>query len=722
MLLLTALLVGILPMGQGSESQAAGETATSKPAATPKPTESPSEQKPVKTAQPEYDGIDYGTANIADQLSNPQTDSDGNTTWSCVYFGNYWQNDTNGDGVADRDDEKEPIKWRVLSVDGDDAFLLADQNLDCQKYNEEYEAITWETCTIRSWLNGYGANSNTCRENYTSDNFLDNAFSASEQAAVKNTTVVNADNLEYDTEGGNDTQDKVYLLSITEVSNSFYGFASEYSAYDRNRRAKNTAYAKTQGAYTSTDTEYEGNGGWWLRSPGDYGNYAWNVDYHGLVNQYGDNVYGSNRVVRPALHLNLLSASGCSYAGTVSSDGTIVVPESPSPAPTSQPVTETPLETTSPSALPKTITITYKAGLGMIETPGVEVAEYGKPFTISQHPYLNQYKYSISYNSNTPPGATAEPMEDMPSRNLFICWNTEADGSGINYYEGDSYHGREDLVLYAQYEEQENHWSHVPECRCKGYTFLGWYTMPEGGEKVDFSRTLTEDIKVYAHWQPDASEIPPSPTAYPVASPNSSAKPNPGIKPVTPTSPTHITQGNSKFPQQIQAQSLTKSYGSKPFSVGAFTSGDGALSYTSSSPKVAAVSSSGIITVKGYGKTVITIRASETGNFLAAEKKITLTVVPKKMTIKKANSPSRRKLYMAWNTDKSVTGYQIQLSTRKNFKMETVQRMYGKKKKSILITGIRSRKTYYVRIRACRKVGKVKYYGAWSDNRAVRIK
>ncbi len=41
----------------------------------------------------------------------------------------YWQNDTNGDGIADQNDAKEPIKWRVLQVDGDDVFLMSDKNL-----------------------------------------------------------------------------------------------------------------------------------------------------------------------------------------------------------------------------------------------------------------------------------------------------------------------------------------------------------------------------------------------------------------------------------------------------------------------------------------------------------------------------------------------------------------------------------------------------------------
>lgn len=85
---------------------------------------------------------DYG-------LKNPTTDSNGVTTWDCVYFGNYWQEDTNGDGIANQNDEKQPIKWRVLSVDGDDAFLMADQNLDARQYNTSYrDDVTGETCTL----------------------------------------------------------------------------------------------------------------------------------------------------------------------------------------------------------------------------------------------------------------------------------------------------------------------------------------------------------------------------------------------------------------------------------------------------------------------------------------------------------------------------------------------------------------------------------------------
>lgn len=75
------------------------------------------------------------------------------TTWNCVYFANYWQNDTNKDGAVDHKDKKQPIKWCVLSVNGNNAFLLVDQNLDVQPYNTENNVDTWETCTLRGWLN-----------------------------------------------------------------------------------------------------------------------------------------------------------------------------------------------------------------------------------------------------------------------------------------------------------------------------------------------------------------------------------------------------------------------------------------------------------------------------------------------------------------------------------------------------------------------------------------
>ena len=300
-------------------------------------------------------------------LQNPTTDGNGVTTWDCIYFGNYWQNDTNGDGKADQNDQKEPIKWRVLSVHGNDAFLLADQTLDAKPYNEECENVTWATCTLRTWLN---------------NTFLNTAFTSAEQAAIKNTTVVNDDNPKYGTEGGENTTDKVYILSIAEASNTAYGFNGEFHAYSETREAKNTAYAKECGACTSTSTEYEGNGDWWLRSPGHVSLYASNVNYSGRGGSLS--VYYGGDAVRPALHLNLSSSTLWSYAGKVTSEG----------GGGSSQATPTPIQTSKPTPTPfvsaedkKYITNIEKSlpdfsNLGSAELKGPEISIGNNTFNI----------------------------------------------------------------------------------------------------------------------------------------------------------------------------------------------------------------------------------------------------------------------------------------------------------------------------------------------------
>ena len=292
-------------------------------------------------------------------LQNPTTDGNGVTTWDCIYFGNYYQSNSS---------TKEPIKWRVLSVDGNDAFLLADQNLDAKPYNEEDTDVTWATCTLRTWLNG---------------TFLNTAFTSAEQTAIKNTTVVNEDNSYYGTEGGVNTTDKVYLLSIAEASNTAYGFNGEFNTESETREAKNTAYAKECGASTCTSTEYEGNGDWWLRSPGLYSDSASSVLLDGYGGGWGF-VDDDDDAVRPALHLNLSSSTLWSYAGKVTANvGGGSSQATPTPTPTSKP-TPTPVISTEDK---KYITNIEKSlpnfsNLGSAELKGPEISIGNNTFNI----------------------------------------------------------------------------------------------------------------------------------------------------------------------------------------------------------------------------------------------------------------------------------------------------------------------------------------------------
>ncbi len=254
-------------------------------------------------------------------LSNPRWDSEGNVTYDCVWFGRYPQSDRTGK-------EKEPIKWRVLSVNGNDAFLVADCNLDVKQYNETWRRVTWETCTLRSWLNGYSADCNLDEVDYSTDNFIRTAFTATEKAAIKTTTVINNDNMKYETEGGNDTEDKIFLLSVEEVTNSAYGFSSDLNARDNARKRSTTQYTRGLGLVSGSASLID-SVDWWLRSPGC--TKRDDISSATIITNTGEEYNGSSTHhvtfidvgVCPALHLNLSATNVWSYAGTVCTDGRV---------------------------------------------------------------------------------------------------------------------------------------------------------------------------------------------------------------------------------------------------------------------------------------------------------------------------------------------------------------------------------------------------------------
>ena len=385
LLVVVALLFGILPMGS-----------------------------PI-TGKAEASVLEGKTARAGYGLNNPRTDSDGVVTWDCVWFGNYWQEDTNGDGKADRSDAKRPIKWRVLSVNGDDVFLVADKNLDVQRYNDTYTSVTWETCTMRSWLNGYGAGANKEGKDYSSNNFLINAFSAGERLAIRTTNVVNNDNFEYGTEGGNDTSDQVYLLSLDEVRNPGYGFTSNTDS-TQTRKAVNTAYVAGGGEINSSGMHSAGSSDiWWLRSPGDGSSDAAHVGGSGFVYRSGYSVSNSRYVgVRPALHLNLSSTSSWSYAGTVTSNGGVSEEATPRPGVPDEPTfswrprpTATPKSPEAQTAENITASFPDFNDLGSAELKGPEISIAGNSFNLFQTkigmslPVFNNTQINIDHKNHT---------------------------------------------------------------------------------------------------------------------------------------------------------------------------------------------------------------------------------------------------------------------------------------------------------------------------------
>ena len=203
------------------------------------------------------------------------------TPGSIVTFGRYEQD-------ADEANGPEPIEWLVLDVQDNQALLLSRYGLDAKPYNTERAAVTWETCTLRGWLNG---------------DFWNKAFTAQEWAAILTTTVDNSASRN----GGNDTQDKIFLLSRAEAK-VYLDTLNFSNSEDLNIRsmAAPTAWAVKQGAYASDKYRTADNkaaGWWWLRSPGSTQDWAAYVLSDGslyfLSVNYGDGC------VRPAFWLNL---------------------------------------------------------------------------------------------------------------------------------------------------------------------------------------------------------------------------------------------------------------------------------------------------------------------------------------------------------------------------------------------------------------------------------
>ena len=249
------------------------------------------------------------------------TTKKGDATYISAYSGYYqWKN------AKDYHYFKyQPVKWRVLSVDGSNVFLLSDKVLDDKRYhanpaNPVYEDVTWEESTVRSWLNGYGASSNIQNRDYSTKNFIDTAFGVYEQKAIKETFVKNKDNLYYGTDGGNDTQDKVFFLSETETYTNLYGFVSDPYKLDEARRPVSSVYAKAMGIDTC-----EGKCSWWLRTPGFNNVNAELVGDAGWVYSAGSIADAWSNGVRPALNLDMAALPDAefsklwSYAGTVCS-------------------------------------------------------------------------------------------------------------------------------------------------------------------------------------------------------------------------------------------------------------------------------------------------------------------------------------------------------------------------------------------------------------------
>ena len=164
-----------------------------------------------------------------------------------VHFGNYNDQD---------------IEWIVLEKQDDKVLVLSKNTLVNKRYHESNSNVTWESCTLREWLNS---------------EFISEAFNSKEELLINVTKVTADKNPTYDTNPGEDQEDKIFLLSIKETEK----------------------YLKT-----SEERMYECQYSWWLRTSGDCLNAAAIVSPRGVLEMRGYTV-NTSFGISPAMWINL---------------------------------------------------------------------------------------------------------------------------------------------------------------------------------------------------------------------------------------------------------------------------------------------------------------------------------------------------------------------------------------------------------------------------------
>lgn len=170
-------------------------------------------------------------------------------------------------------------------------YIADTENLLREKYDKEYSRLllnnpdvsqcaTWEDCTLRVWLN---------------NNFYSTAFSSAEkQRIVESAITAEANPTNSFAVAGNNTKDRVFILSASEVN--------QYLTGNYERAAYGTDYAFGNGLYNNGML---GSTWWWVRTPGKTNKWAVRVLSTGEMAYDGTYVNSDNGGVRPAIWITV---------------------------------------------------------------------------------------------------------------------------------------------------------------------------------------------------------------------------------------------------------------------------------------------------------------------------------------------------------------------------------------------------------------------------------
>ena len=211
-------------------------------------------------------------------------------------FGKYMQTAA-GNDMTD-------LEWQILKIGEDNSLMMISRRvIDVKPYHTNAEEVTWEKSTMRSWLNGLSAADNLAGTDYSNDNFFQKAFNETEQQHVKQVTVSHPGG-PMQVSGGPDTQDRVFLLSYSELMSFFPSAESRQiltTEYAKNLKP-NILYGSmdkcVDGRCTAFDCSGDDCRAYWLtRTPGDNLQRIIRVYYTGFVCPHGTSVnYSATQV------------------------------------------------------------------------------------------------------------------------------------------------------------------------------------------------------------------------------------------------------------------------------------------------------------------------------------------------------------------------------------------------------------------------------------------
>ena len=173
--------------------------------------------------------------------------------------------------------------WRVLNIRGGTALLLCEKVIFESTYHHNGGNITWERSSIREYLN---------------NEFYNRTFSPYEKTKIALSRIANQRNPWFDTDGGHDTFDRVFLLSIEEVVRHLHGNIAALSSRPPAAWHISSPSNVQRIAYNENDVAT-----WWLlRSSGKSSDHVANVYENGQIN-IGGRMSKDKIGVRPAIWL-----------------------------------------------------------------------------------------------------------------------------------------------------------------------------------------------------------------------------------------------------------------------------------------------------------------------------------------------------------------------------------------------------------------------------------